>query len=827
MRRMRRPAISVLSIGGRQLKEKPDAPLRNASVQLIIQAAFMMVYTYALTHILLRTIQLPVDALTLVSAIVATFIFCLIFLKFKRAFTVALGVLVVIVVPALIWPDVKLFHLIGQPLRSLIDEIGQWFYSAFYQIQVPDVDYSGVSTVFAVVLSLFMFTWINLSAAPFAMGLVVSIAYGLGEFLDKGVHGAEIKVLYLLAMLVVLRFLAERKPSGTRYATLGEMTDRKMKLSSGEASRRNWAALSALFMTCLIFLLNVALPTDFFHNQWLDDRISRMVGKKYGYGDQPIEYKEFSLKEFGYYPLETKIGGTAKPSSAPFLSIETDGRPLWLKGSAYRTYTGQGWIPESMNPNWMFGHRANKEAQGKHIGVPHVNDDDFMRLVLRETRISIHPEQDQQVVFQSGRPRQFERFGSTGAFSSYFNTAGQMYLDKLVPKEGYTSTGQSFNALHLLSAENIQRLNVIYNVPIEESQQLTAEERAPYLELPSMPALETNVMQFDEALHRAIYRRDQAITDADVIGLIRETLATRLTYSLVASSPAENEEFVGWFLHEGKGYCTFFATAMTVLAREANIPARYVEGFLVPATKPGATQQQVLTGRNAHAWCEVWISGAGWIPIDATPGDALDDLARTDYAKQREEKKEEPLVTEPPETTEPSDPVIETVPDPTPNESGTEPTGGGGSTVSLKWLLYLVPFLLYLSWRHYIYKIRHREDYIERKLSRWGVKELVIRITWDIFALWELKGEKRDECESVRNFILRVENKRLSTFPTEFLRFIERALYAPEGTPVVRDDESLRTLLDFYRDEELKARKSVDRWRWVFGRWLTSKRQPF
>lgn len=827
MRRSRRSSLSVLSISGRQLNERMDAPLRNASVQLLIQTAFMMVYTFALTNILLRTIQLPVDSLALASAIAATFLFCIVFLKFRRAFVVILAVLAIVVVSALIWPDVKMFQTISQSIRSLIDEISQWIYSAFYQIQVPDADYSEVSTVFAVVLSLFMFTWINLSAAPFAMGLVASIAYGLGEFLNKGALDFEIKILYLLAMLVVLRFLAERKPSGGRYATLSEMTDLKLKLSSGEASRRNWAALIALFMTSLIVLFHVALPPDFFHSQWLDDKISRVVGKKYGHGDQPIEYKEFSLKEFGYYPYETKIGGTATPSSTPFITVETDGRPLWLKGSAYRTYTGQGWIPESMNPNWLFGHLSNQEPQGKHIGVPHISGDEFMNLVLRQTRISIVPEQDQQIVFQSGRPREYDRFTSTGAFSSYFNTAGQMYLDKLIPEDGYTSTGQSFNALHLLTAESISRFSALYTIPYEQSQQLTLEERARYLELPAMPALETNVMHFDETLHRAIYQRGDEMNDAHVIALIRETLSTRLTYSLEASSPADSEEFVGWFLHEGKGYCTFFATAMTVLAREANIPARYVEGFLVPATKPGAVQQQVLTGKNAHAWCEVWISGAGWIPIDATPGDTLDDMARTDYATQQEEREEEPPVTEPPEVTEPTEPELETVPDPTPNESGTEPTGGEDRTVSLKWLLYILPLLLYLLWRHYIYTIRHREDYIERKLTLWGIRKLVIRITWDIFALWSLNGEERDDCESIRSFITHVESKRLTEFPPELVRFIERALYAQDGDPIVRNDESLQVLLDFYRDEEDKARKSVLRWRWFLGRWLTSRRHPF
>lgn len=828
MRKSGRPVSqsSVISIGGRPLRDRVDPPLRNARVQLLIQAFFMMVYTYALTHILLFAIELPVKILPLIAVIVLTFSACFTFLRFKRLWLAVLVVLALIVVPALIWPDVKIFHSVSVWIYSLIDQVNDWFYTVFYQVQTPAIDYSGVSMLFACLISLFMFTWINLSAAPFAMGLVVSVAFGLGEYFNMGETGIEIIILYLAAMLVVLRFLAERKPAGSRYASLSEMTSRKMKLSPGEVSRRNWAAVIALILICFIVLSNAVLPTDFFHNQWLDDQIASMIGRKYGRGDQPIGYKEFSLREFGYYPLETRVGGTARPSEAPYLSIEADGRPLWLKGTAYREYTGQGWVSESMNPNWLFGHQANQEAQGKHIGVPHVNEEDFMNLTLRQTRISIRPTQDQQVVFQSGRPDHYACIADHGAFNAYFNMAGHMYLDGLVPEGGYTSAGQSFNTLHLQTSDDITRFNELYDIAYGKSQQLTREERARYLVLPDLQDLESHVINFDATLHRYIYKRVNAISDADIIALIRETLSTRMAYTLEAGSPAEGEEFVGWFLREGKGYCTFFATAVTVLAREAKIPARYVEGFLVPATGIGAPKRQVLTGLNAHAWTEVWLDGAGWIPVDATPAGTLDVMARSDFSSQQEQKIEEPPPTEtPPEETEPSDTIVQTVPDPIPRES-THPTVTGRSA-SATWLLCFLPLVFYLLWRHYLYVIRHREKYIERKLSRWGTKKLVIRIVWDIFSLWELDGKKRGDHESIRSFILRVEIARYTMFPHELIRFIERALYAPEGTSILREDESLLTLLDFYREEEVHIRKTLDRKRWIIYRWLTSKRQPF
>ena len=65
-----------------------------------------------------------------------------------------------------------------------------------------------------------------------------------------------------------------------------------------------------------------------------------------------------------------------------------------------------------------------------------------------------------------------------------------------------------------------------------------------------------------------------------------------------------------------EGYCTYFASAMTVLCRMAGLPARYVEGFVA---QPGADGFAYVTGKDAHAWTEVYFEGFGWVPFDATP----------------------------------------------------------------------------------------------------------------------------------------------------------------------------------------------------------------
>ncbi len=66
------------------------------------------------------------------------------------------------------------------------------------------------------------------------------------------------------------------------------------------------------------------------------------------------------------------------------------------------------------------------------------------------------------------------------------------------------------------------------------------------------------------------------------------------------------------------GNCEYFASAMTVMARSAGIPARMVGGY-----RGGYYQDlggyYVVLQKNAHVWTEVWLEGRGWLRVDATP----------------------------------------------------------------------------------------------------------------------------------------------------------------------------------------------------------------
>jgi transglutaminase-like putative cysteine protease len=66
-----------------------------------------------------------------------------------------------------------------------------------------------------------------------------------------------------------------------------------------------------------------------------------------------------------------------------------------------------------------------------------------------------------------------------------------------------------------------------------------------------------------------------------------------------------------------RGFCEHFASAFTVMARAAGIPARVVTGYQGGDYNPMG-DYLVVRQSDAHAWSEVWFERRGWVRVDPT-----------------------------------------------------------------------------------------------------------------------------------------------------------------------------------------------------------------
>lgn len=96
-------------------------------------------------------------------------------------------------------------------------------------------------------------------------------------------------------------------------------------------------------------------------------------------------------------------------------------------------------------------------------------------------------------------------------------------------------------------------------------------------------------------------------------------------YTLRPPSVPPNRDATDFFLFDSRrGYCTYFAGALAVTCRAADIPARVVSGFTNPEwqTDTSEADSAILRESGAHTWVEVWEPGWGWAMVDATPSES-------------------------------------------------------------------------------------------------------------------------------------------------------------------------------------------------------------
>jgi len=90
----------------------------------------------------------------------------------------------------------------------------------------------------------------------------------------------------------------------------------------------------------------------------------------------------------------------------------------------------------------------------------------------------------------------------------------------------------------------------------------------------------------------------------------------RYTTWLEASRSNAPTPLANFLTETHAGHCEYFASATTLLLREAGIAARYATGFAVQ--EKGLGDDYLVRERHAHAWTRAWIGGA-WVDIDTTP----------------------------------------------------------------------------------------------------------------------------------------------------------------------------------------------------------------
>jgi transglutaminase-like putative cysteine protease len=155
------------------------------------------------------------------------------------------------------------------------------------------------------------------------------------------------------------------------------------------------------------------------------------------------------------------------------------------------------------------------------------------------------------------------------------------------------------SSLPLLTRGDLERVPLRYPSSIADE----------YLVLPGgFPASVRRAAQQVTARQRTPYQKAIALQD-----WFRNTF----TYDTSVQS-GHGDTAIEQFLNVRRGYCEQFAGTYAAMMRSLGIPARVAVGF-TPGRRDAAGTYHV-TGRQAHAWPEVWFDRIGWVAFEPTPG---------------------------------------------------------------------------------------------------------------------------------------------------------------------------------------------------------------
>ena len=308
----------------------------------------------------------------------------------------------------------------------------------------------------------------------------------------------------------------------------------------------------------------------------------------------------FSLAFEGFYPQgQAQLGGKAELSDQPVMEVSAS-EDLYLRGVTYDRYTGRNWSQSGGGRRYPWSSRSWNQLRTEVFCMDRPLSDTVTRY-FHPISFSVRILNEKPSTLFV--PQAIRELRPGGNLVPHFNASSEVFITRnLMPGDTYSGTAFSF-----ISGD--PGLGTLIDVCGKAADPQYARIVSDYTVLPDH--LESPVYELAKRI------TESSTTPYEKAFAIQNWLSRNCTYRLDVEDQPPDLDFVTNFLMNTKeGYCTYFASAMTVLSRIMGLPARYVEGYLF---RPGENGNAVLTGQNAHAWTEIYFSGFGWVTFDATP----------------------------------------------------------------------------------------------------------------------------------------------------------------------------------------------------------------
>ncbi|MCL2488118.1 MAG: transglutaminase-like domain-containing protein [Oscillospiraceae bacterium] len=391
----------------------------------------------------------------------------------------------------------------------------------------------------------------------------------------------------------------------------------------------------------------------------------------------------FQFHRTGFTKRDGTIGGDIQPNSAPVLELSGltglgSNRRVYLAGGYRDTFTGNAW--KNTHTGWEEDGTLLEETVNVREHLFFLEDNP------REMSVTVKPLVMQKVLFvpQYTYGEAFARqyaIEKSGAVAAKSPSKSPYKLTFTLPEDAgiispialrFREIGPGYYQRQI---DEWEEQYAGWNVGYRPEDRRIGELR---LFNDNAAAVRQRYTQLPEGItERTLELARELILDADCELSMAEQIRnyfTDFTYTLTPGEVPEGRDLVDYFLFDHReGYCTYFASAMSVLCRSVGLPTRYVEGYSSYA-EPGIRGKTTVTNESAHAWVEVYLEGFGWYMLDPTASHISAPAPSV------------PSATYPSgnSTTAPTPPTGPTLPT---EPSVTQPQPGGTRISLLVWLL--------------------------------------------------------------------------------------------------------------------------------------------
>ncbi|MFD0692886.1 DUF3488 and DUF4129 domain-containing transglutaminase family protein [Paenibacillus sp. GCM10027628] len=327
----------------------------------------------------------------------------------------------------------------------------------------------------------------------------------------------------------------------------------------------------------------------------------------------------------GYSRDDSKLGGGFRYDYTPVMTVDTTKR-TYFRGETRSLYDGKGWELSA----------TEKKVQLTRVnGSSSLQTDPRFNVSLLKTKevtqsIVMNREEVFPVFFGGFAIQKVEEINKGENPYQQLLWAPRQSELRFIEKSNYPKDYKIVTQEPILDEPGLRQVTSDYAQKPEWNE---------YLQLPA--ELPERVKQL------AIDITKTGTNSYDKARLIEKYLSEHYPYTNTPDeSKGKSKDFVDRFLFEVKqGYCDYYSTSMTVLARSIGLPARWVKGYSsgtspVPEQirdfgvrsqfgediDPNGPGTYTVRNSDAHSWVEVYFDGYGWISFEPTSGFRLPNV---------------------------------------------------------------------------------------------------------------------------------------------------------------------------------------------------------